>query len=77
MSTGLPNQFVARAVAIVVGLSLLLVVGVHGAVFYGAWGLIALAFLSEVAATVVFCNRNRNARRRGARPPERQPRAAA
>jgi hypothetical protein len=54
MPTGLPHQFLARTVAIFVGLSLLLVVGVHGAVFYGAWALIALAFLSEAGATVVY-----------------------
>jgi hypothetical protein len=47
-------------------LSLLLVVGVHGAILYGAWGLIALAFVSEVAASFVYWSRSRNARRWGA-----------
>jgi hypothetical protein len=61
MPDGLPTQFLARALAIVVGLTLLLIVGVHGAVFYGAWGLIALAFLSEAAATLVYWKRTRDA----------------
>jgi O-antigen/teichoic acid export membrane protein len=63
MPNGIPNQFLARAVAIVVGLTLLLLVGVHGAAFYGAWGLIALAFLSEVLATLVYWQRGRGAQR--------------
>jgi hypothetical protein len=66
MPPGLPSQFLARAVAIVVAFTLLLVVGVHGAIFYGAWGLIALAFVSEVAASFVYWSRSRNARRWGA-----------
>jgi hypothetical protein len=54
MPAGPPIQFLVRAVAIVVGLTLLLVVDVRGAAFYVAWGLIVAAFLSEVAATVVY-----------------------
>jgi hypothetical protein len=52
--TGPPVQFVVRAVMIVVGLTLLLVVDVRGAAFYVAWALIAVALLSEVVATIVY-----------------------
>jgi hypothetical protein len=52
--TGPSVQFVVRAVMIVVGLTLLLVVDVRGAAFYVAWGLIAVALLSEVIATIVY-----------------------
>ena len=38
MSGGPPIQFLFRAVAIVVGLTLLLVVDVRGVAFYIAWG---------------------------------------
>jgi hypothetical protein len=54
MSSAPPLQFLARAVMIVVGLTLLLVVDVRGAAFYVAWGLIVAAFLSELAATIVY-----------------------
>jgi hypothetical protein len=47
----------------VVGLTMLLVVNVHGAGFYVAWSLIGLAFLSEVAATLVHWRRSRAGRR--------------
>jgi hypothetical protein len=70
MPAGIPHQFLARAVTIVVGLTLLLLVGVHGAVFYGAWALIALAFLSEVAATVVYLRRSRAAPGPTGAPPD-------
>jgi hypothetical protein len=59
----LPRQFVVRAVAIVVGLTLLLIVNVRGVTFYVAWTLIVLAFLSEAAATAVYWQRSRAARR--------------
>jgi hypothetical protein len=59
----MPQQFLARAIAIIVGLTLLLVVNVHGVGFYVAWSLIVLAFLSEVAATIVHWQRSRSARR--------------
>jgi hypothetical protein len=52
--TGPPIQFVVRAVMIVVGLTLLLVVDVRGAAFYVAWGLIAVALLSEMVGTIVY-----------------------
>jgi hypothetical protein len=52
--TGPPIQFVVRAVMIVVGLTLLLVVDVRGAAFYVAWALIAVALLSEAVATLVY-----------------------
>jgi hypothetical protein len=58
------SQFVVRAVAIVAGLTMLLVVEVRGVAFYVAWALIVLAFLSEAAATLVYWHRIR-ARGRG------------
>jgi hypothetical protein len=58
-----PLQFLPRAIAIIVGLTMLLVVNVRGAAFYAAWSLIVLAFLSEVAATLVYWRRSRTARR--------------
>ena len=61
--TGPPAQFVVRAIMIVVGLTLLLVVDVRGVAFYFAWSLIVLAFLSEAAATVVHLRRSRTRRR--------------
>jgi hypothetical protein len=48
--------------AIVAGLTLLLVVNVRGVAFYVAWALIGLAFLSEAAATFVYWQRARGAR---------------
>jgi len=54
-----PIQFLLRAVAIVVGLTLLLAVDVRGVAFYIAWGLIVAAFLSELAATLVYWLRRR------------------
>jgi hypothetical protein len=59
MSGGPPIQFRFRAVAIVVGLTLLLVVDVRGVAFYIAWGLIVAAFLSELVATLVYWLRRR------------------
>jgi hypothetical protein len=56
-------QFLARGIAIIVGLTMLLVVNVRGVGFYFAWSLIVLAFLSEVAATLVYWRRARAARR--------------
>jgi hypothetical protein len=58
-----PPQFVARAIAIIVGLTMLLVVNVRGVAFYVAWSLIGLAFLSEVVATLVHLRRSRTRRR--------------
>ena len=52
-----PWQFLVRAVAVVVGLTLLLVVDVRGAAFYVAWSLIGLALISEAAATLVHRHR--------------------
>jgi hypothetical protein len=59
----MPPQFLARAIAIIVGLTMLLVVNVRGVAFYIAWSLIVLAFLSELAATVVYRRRSRATRR--------------
>jgi hypothetical protein len=57
------TQFLARAIAIIVGLTMLLVVNVRGAAFYVAWSLIGVAFLSEAAATLVYWRRSRASRR--------------
>jgi hypothetical protein len=59
----MPSQFLARAIAIIVGSTMLLVVNVRGVAFYIAWSLIVLAFLSELAATYVYWRRSRAARR--------------
>jgi hypothetical protein len=56
-------QFGVRALAIVTGLTLLVVVDVHGVAFYCAWGLIGLALVSETAATLVYRRRTRDRRR--------------
>jgi hypothetical protein len=53
-----PWQFLVRAVLVVIGLTLLLVVDVHGAAFYVAWSLIGVALLSEAAATLVHHRRS-------------------
>jgi hypothetical protein len=57
-----PWQFLARAAAVIAGLTLLLVVDVHGLVFYLAWALIVLALVSESAATIVYWRRARHQR---------------
>jgi uncharacterized membrane protein len=54
-----PWQFLLRAVAVVTGLTLLLIVDVHGAAFYVAWALIVLALVTEAAATLVYWHRQR------------------
>jgi hypothetical protein len=64
MPAHFPRQFLARAVAIVLGLTMLLIVNVRGVAFYVAWALIVLAFLSETAATLVYWHRLRATRRR-------------
>ena len=56
----LPWQFAIRAVAVITGLTLLLIVDVRGVVFYVAWTLIVLALLSEGAATMVHWRRSRD-----------------
>ena len=60
---GLPWQFAVRAVAIIAGLTLLVIVDVHGAIFYFAWGLIGFALLTETAATLVYWRRSRGGER--------------
>jgi hypothetical protein len=50
----IPWQFGVRAVGVVTGLTLLVIVDVHGVVFYVAWGLIGLALVTEAAATFVY-----------------------
>jgi hypothetical protein len=44
---------------VVSGLVLLLIVDVRGAAIYLAWGLIGLALLSEVDATLAYWRRSR------------------
>jgi hypothetical protein len=56
---GLPWQFGFRAVAVITGLTMLLIVDVHGVAFYVAWSLIVLALASEAAATLVYWLRGR------------------
>jgi hypothetical protein len=57
-----PWQFLVRAVAVVSGLTLLVIVDVHGAAFYFAWALIGLALVSETAATLIYWRRSRSER---------------
>jgi hypothetical protein len=54
-----PWQFAVRAVAVITGLTLLLIVDVHGVAFYFAWALIGLSLASEAAATLVYWQRSR------------------
>ena len=57
---GPPWQFLFRAALVIAGLTLLLIVDVHGVAFYVAWGLIVLALASEAAATLVYLVRQRS-----------------
>jgi hypothetical protein len=52
-----PWQFLLRAIMVITGLTLLLVVKAHGAAFYFAWALIALAVVSEGLATLIYRRR--------------------
>ena len=54
-----PRRFLFRAAAVITGLTLLLIVDVHGAAFYVAWSLIVLALASEATATLVYRSRAR------------------
>jgi hypothetical protein len=63
-SSAPPWQFLLRAVAVITGLTLLLLVDVHGAMFYVAWSLIVLALVTEAAATLVYWRRARGGPRR-------------
>jgi hypothetical protein len=54
-----PWQFLVRAAAVATGLTLLLIVDVHGVAFYIAWALIVLALVTETAATFVYWRRQR------------------
>jgi hypothetical protein len=58
-----PWQFGMRAIAVVTGLTLLVLVDVHGVAFYFAWGLIGLALITEAAATLVYWRRTRGSER--------------
>ena len=46
--------------AVVTGLTLLLVVDVKGVVFYFAWALIGLALLTEAIGTLVYWRHSRD-----------------
>jgi hypothetical protein len=59
----IPWQFAVRAVAVVTGLTLLVLVDVHGVAFYFAWGLIGFALVTEAAATLVYWRRSRGGQR--------------
>jgi hypothetical protein len=54
-----PWQFLLRAAMVITGLTLLLIVDVHGAAFYIAWALIVLALATEAVATLVYWSRAR------------------
>jgi hypothetical protein len=54
-----PWQFLFRAGLVITGLTLLLIVDVHGELFYFAWSLIVLALASEAVATLVYWVRSR------------------
>ena len=58
-SPAVPRQFAIRAVAVITGLTLLVIVDVHGTVFYVAWGLIGLALVTEAVSTFVYWRRSR------------------
>jgi hypothetical protein len=58
-----PWQFLIRAVAVITGLTLLLIVDVRGMVFYIAWTMIVLALISEGASTLMHLRRSRQGRR--------------
>jgi hypothetical protein len=58
-SSAPPPQLLVRAAAVVTGLTLLLVVEVEGAALYAAWGLIALALITEAAAMLLFWRHSR------------------
>jgi uncharacterized membrane protein len=58
-TSGVPWQFLLRAVAVITGLTMLLIVDVRGVAFYIAWSLIVLALASEAAATLVYWLRSR------------------
>jgi hypothetical protein len=61
-SSAPPWQFLARAGAVVAGLTMLLVVDVRGVVFYFAWALIVLALATEGLGTFVYWRRSRASR---------------
>ena len=57
-----PWQFLLRAAAVITGLTLLLIVNVHGTAFYIAWSLIVLALVSESLATGLYWMQSRRNR---------------
>ena len=63
-SSAPPWQFLLRAVAVITGLVMLLIVDVRGVAFYVAWALIVLALATEALATFVYWRRSRAQRQR-------------
>ena len=59
MGAAAPWQFLLRAAMVITGLTLLLIVDVHGVAFYIAWALIVLALATEAVATFVYWRRSR------------------
>jgi hypothetical protein len=59
-SSAPPWQFLVRAVAVITGLTLLLIVDVRGVAFYVAWALIVLALATEGVGTLVYWRRSRS-----------------
>ena len=59
MGAAAPWQFLLRAAMVITGLTLLLIVDVHGVGFYIAWALIVLALATEAVATFVYWRRSR------------------
>jgi uncharacterized membrane protein len=58
-SSAPPWQFLVRAVAVITGLTMLLIVDVRGVAFYLAWALIVLALATEGLGTFVYWRRSR------------------
>ena len=61
-SSAPPWQFLVRAVAVIIGLTMLLIVDVRGVAFYFAWALIVLALATEGLGTFVYWRRSRASR---------------
>jgi uncharacterized membrane protein len=61
-SPAAPWQFLLRAVMVITGLTMLLIVDVRGVAFYFAWALIVLALATEALATFVYWRRSRASR---------------
>jgi len=62
VASPVPWQFALRAAMVITGLTLLLIVDVHGVAFYIAWSVIVLALATEGVATAVYWWRGRQVR---------------